>query len=346
MFRVFEGRTADSVWCEIADAFRNGEGAEQPSRVGEMREILHSAMSISNPTQRWITSRTPAINVAFALAEVIWIITGRHDSAFLNYFNRQLPKFAGQTLAYHGAYGRRLRSHLGIDQLQRAYDVLTAKPSSRQIVLQIWDSKIDLPRSSGEEASADVPCNVASILKVRDGKLHWMQIMRSNDVYRGLPYNIVQFTTIQEVIAGWLGLQLGEYNQISNSLHVYARDLDRVSQSRRKPAPVNTDSLAATKDESEQYFRALSGHVETIMDQDNTSEELISVVNTTQLPAPFRNILCVLTAEGLRRRRVVESAVNVMSCCRNPVYRHLFDQWLIRCEKTKVPRSTISAFGG
>src|SRR5438309_6192389 len=120
MFRVFEGPTADSVWCEIADAFRNGEGTEQPSRMGEMREILPSAMSISNPTQRWITSRVPPINIAFALAEVIWILTGRDDSQFLNYFNRQLPKFAGHGPTYHSAYGRRLRSHVGFDQLHRA----------------------------------------------------------------------------------------------------------------------------------------------------------------------------------------------------------------------------------
>src|SRR5437870_303608 len=131
MFRVFEGQSADSVWCEIAHAFRNGEGTVQPSRIGEMREILHSAMSISNPTQRWITSRVPTINIAFALAEVVWILTGRNNSAFLNYFNRQLPKYAGLGVTYHGAYGRRLRSHLGIDQLQRAYEVLCAKRISR-----------------------------------------------------------------------------------------------------------------------------------------------------------------------------------------------------------------------
>src|SRR5436309_9070706 len=101
MFRVFEGRTADSVWCEIADAVRNGEGTEQPSRVGEMREILHSAMSILNPTQRWIISRVPPINIAFALAEAVWILTGRDDSKFLNYFNKQLPNFAGSGRTYH-----------------------------------------------------------------------------------------------------------------------------------------------------------------------------------------------------------------------------------------------------
>ncbi|MGH9905438.1 MAG: thymidylate synthase, partial [Pyrinomonadaceae bacterium] len=205
MFQLFEGQTADEVWGNVAKAFRSGEGTAQPSRAGQTREILHSAMSISDPIQRWITSRTPPINPAFAIAEAIWIISGRNDSAFLNYFNSQLPKYAGDGETYHGAYGYRLRHNLQIDQLDRAYQTLKGKPNSRQVVLQIWDGRIDLPTSSGVEASTDVPCNLMSILKVRNGKLEWMQIMRSNDVYRGLPYNIVQFTTLQEVLAGWLG---------------------------------------------------------------------------------------------------------------------------------------------
>jgi thymidylate synthase len=315
----------------MANAFRNGEGSAQSSRIGETQEILHSAMSISDPTQRWVTSRMPALNLAFGLAEVVWILTGRNDSAFLNYFNRQLPRFAGQGSTYHGAYGYRLRSHLGIDQLRRAYDVLRAKPSSRQVVLQIWDGKIDLPTSSGEEASPDIPCNVASILKVRDGKLQWMQIMRSNDLYRGLPYNIVQFTTMQEVIAGWLDLELGEYNQISNSLHVYEQDLKPIHDSLPMPSCVNTDSLAFCKEDSDVYFNELARDIETIIDQTQPMSILLNTLQESKLPRSFRNMLCVLCAEGARRRAKLEVISEVMRQCTNPAYKQLYDRWLVRC---------------
>src|SRR5205085_7350 len=273
MFRVFEGRTANEVWRKVAIAFRSGEGAVQSSRAGQTREILHSAMSISDPTQRWATSRQPRINIAFAIAEIVWIIIGRNDSAFLNYFNRQLHKYAGHGDTYHGAYGHRFRYHLGIDQLERAYQVLKAKPDSRQVVLQIWDGRSDLPDSSGKEASTDIPCNIVSILKVRGGKLEWMQILRSNDVYRGLPYNLVQFTTLQEIVAGWLGLELGEYNQISNSLHVYEKDLEYISGPSSDQRAINVDSLAFPKEESDEYFNELAHNIETIIDQRVTAKE-------------------------------------------------------------------------
>lgn len=336
MFRVFEGSTADEVWTKVASAFRRGEGSDQSSRAGNTRELLHSAMSISDPTQRWVTSRVPAINPAFAIAETIWILTARNDSAFLNYFNRQLPEYAGHGKTYHGAYGYRLRRHFGIDQIERAYQALNSNPQTRQVTLQIWDSRIDLPSPTGEEASPDIPCNVASILKVRRGRLEWMQILRSNDLYRGLPYNIVQFTTLQEILAGWLGISVGEYNQISNSLHVYVRDLARVEKARLTESLAhvrNSDCLTLPKDESERSFAQLSEHVQTIIDQRISAEALMLNVQRVNLGQSFRNMLCVLSAEGCRRRGSLDIAREIMVECSNPVYKVLFDRWLDRVSR-------------
>jgi thymidylate synthase len=327
MFRVFEGHTADEVWSSAAQAFRSGEGSSQPSRLGEMREILHSAMSISDPTQRWVTSRFPPINPAFAIAEVVWIINGRNDAKFLNYFNSKLPEFAGHDETYHGAYGYRLRQNLGIDQLERAYHALKANPSSRQVVLQIWDSRIDLPNSHGKEAAPDIPCNIVSILKIRNGKLIWMQIMRSNDLYRGLPYNIVQFTTLHEVMAGWLGLDLGEYNQLSDSLHVYKSELESVAKSADIPPPINVDSLICSREESEKRFHELARLIEVTIDERNSAESLASLVKHSKLASSFRNLLAVLCAEGVRRRKGHDLIPEIMSNCGNPALKNVFERW-------------------
>jgi len=346
MFRVFEGPTANDVWRKVASAFCKGEGAEQASRSGETRELLHSAMSISDPSQRWVTSRFPPINPAFAIAEIIWIITGRNDSAFLKYFNRQLPKFAGHSENFHGAYGYRLRHHLGIDQIERAYQVLKHKPESRQVVLQIWDGRIDLPSDIGEEADPDVPCNVVSILKVRRGRLEWMQILRSNDLYRGLPYNLVQFTTLQEVLAGWLDVRVGEYNQISNSLHVYISDMEFINNSvsyEPDDEVRNTDSLAFPKEESERWFRELADHVQLIMNEDVSLDTLILNLQQSKAPEAFRNMLCVLSAEGARRRGSPELSTRIMAECTNPIYKLLFDRWLIRFPTGLKPDETMVA---
>src|SRR5437879_1150771 len=111
------------------------------------------------------------MNIAFALEEVVWIMAGRNDSSFLNYYNTELPKYCGNGPIYHGAYGHRLRKRFGIDQVVRAYEALRRNPDSRQVVIQIWDSIVDLPAADGKPSSEDIPCNIVAMLKVRDKQL-------------------------------------------------------------------------------------------------------------------------------------------------------------------------------
>src|SRR5437588_5329320 len=96
MIRVFDEQTADKVWQEIATHLLDpGLSREQRSRAGVTRELTHALLVVRNPRERWVFSRVPPINPAFAIAEVLWLLAGRQDSAFLNYFNRELPKYAG-----------------------------------------------------------------------------------------------------------------------------------------------------------------------------------------------------------------------------------------------------------
>jgi len=328
MFETFQAETADAVWQKIAKAFRTGTVASaQGSRAGQTREILPAAISIANPRERWVVSRTPPINPAFALAEVIWIMTGRNDSAFLNYFNSALPRYAGKGATYHGAYGYRLRRQLGIDQLDRAYNTLRHKPESRQVVLQIWDGKLDLPQAKGAEAAEDIPCNLISMLKVRDGRLEWTQILRSNDIYRGLPYNFVQFTTMQEIMAGWLGLKLGSYNQISDSLHVYNTDVPSIKGSLKNPVSCNSDSLCLPKKQSDRVFGEMVKAIKVIIRPVTDARQLAKLAAGFDGPQAYKNIISLVCAESARKRKKPAVAAEILSGCDNPVYAQLFLRW-------------------
>lgn len=333
MFRVFERQTADELWLALASAFAQGV-AEQSSRAGATKELLHVALSIQDPRQRFVISRTPPINIAFALAEVLWILGGRNDSAFINYFNRGYSRFCGDGPVYHGAYGDRLRRHLGIDQLERAYDALRANPDTRQVVLQIWDSSIDLPGPTGEPVSKDIPCNIVAMLKIRSGALEWTQIMRSNDLFRGLPYNIIQFTALQEVLAGWLGVRVGSYHQVSDSLHIYEKEVLAVAASRPAEIEDNADSLCLPKADFDPVFAELLSTADRIIDESSTAEQLARAANKAALPQSYRNILFVLCAEGARRRENASMMEEMISTCTNMAYRQLYRRWLSRLQNT------------
>lgn len=334
MFKTFHASNANSVWHKIATEFTGGNTSAQISRAGDTQEILHAAISISNPRERWVVSKTPSINPALAIAEVIWIMNGRNDSSFLNYFCSILPNFAGKGRTYHGAYGYRLRRQFGIDQLDRAYNALKHKPESRQVVLQIWDGRLDLPRVKGKVMAADIPCNLISMLKVRSGKLEWTQILRSNDVFRGLPYNFVQFTTMQEIVAGWLGLEIGSYNQISDSLHVYDENMADIKRSSYVVAARNNDFLGLSKGQSRKVFLEMAEMTEQLVGRSVNVQQLGALLRAFRGPQAYRNMMTVLCAEVARRHKETGAMWELIGNCTNPIYVQLFRRWVATTAKS------------
>lgn len=330
MSTAIQGVTANEVWVQAFNQLLSGQELRgQSGRGGNTRELLHVTFSIENPRERWISARLPPINPAFAIAEVVWIVSGRRDAAFLNYFNRKLPQYAGPGSTYHGAYGYRMRTHFGLDQLNRAFSTLKLKPESRQVVLQIWDPRADLPNEEAIESSSDVPCNVCSLLKVRDGNLEWMQIMRSNDIFRGTPYNFIQFTSLQEIMSGWLGVGVGTYNQLSDSLHLYDTDLSVVGVDVAASSDAaNSDSLACPKTESDQAFKELARRIEHLIADDLDSNELRHLAQCNRIPEAHQNLLRILVAEAARRRGLGAVSSEIVSDCTNPTLVLMWNRWV------------------
>ena len=332
MFQVLEAETADALWLNVAEWFLPGRIARgQHSREGLTGEVLRASLTLQNPRQRWVTSRAPAMNPAFALSEVVWIMCGRNDSAFLNYFNPKLPKFAGSGMAYHGAYGHRLRRHFGLDQLERAYRALKANQNSRQVVLQMWDTTADLPAEDGSPQSMDIPCNLVSLLKLRDGRLEWLQIMRSNDLVLGLPHNIVQFSSLQEILAGWLGVEPASYHHLSDSLHVYERDTPLAEHIAPRALPRNTESIALSKAASERSFAELGALGDHLASPAVDARAAVAGLQGLDVDPQFRSWAAILTADALRRRNAFSAMETVMQDCRNGCLATMFERWLQRC---------------
>jgi thymidylate synthase len=327
---VFQGESANQVWKMAVAALQSADRPAHRSRAGATREILMGTFVLEDPRQRWVVEREPALSVAFAIVEVIGLINGRRDSHYLNYFNPALPRFAGDTSEYHGAYGHRLRSNFGFDQIHRAFLTLQSNPESRQVVLEMWDAAIDFPSSNGTPAAPDIPCNICSLLKIRNGRLYWTQLARSNDLFRGVPYNFVQFTSLQEIIAGWLGCQLGSYTHISDSLHLYDDTLEHAYSSADLVVPRNLDLLSLRKPEADLCWGELNRRLEEFIDANVTETKLDSLARMNGFPESISNLSRIVGADSARRHGYYGLAVELGNACSSEVLRLLWHRWLER----------------
>ena len=329
--RSFDAASADEAWRLAVDAIKDGTDVlRQNGRGGYTSELLHVTIHVHDSRQRWVVSRTPALSVAFAIVEVIGILNGRRDSAYLNFFNPLLPKYAGTGAEYHGAYGHRLRNNLGFDQLERASNALKANGDGRQIVLQIWDATLDFPSDDGTPVADDIPCNICSMLKVRNGRLEWSQIMRSNDIFLGLPHNFVQFMTLQEVLAGWIGIEPGTYTHFADSLHLYEKNADDVFSSIPVPMTPTSDSLALPKHEADPIWREMNKRVDALVQKELTPKEYGTIARLDDAPQAFGNLMAVVAADAARRRKSIDGVHEAIALCENPILMQLWERWAER----------------
>jgi thymidylate synthase len=187
----------------------------------ETRELLGVTLAIASPYGAMPMScpgrkTVPAIGVA----EALQLIAGKSYPRLLTRISRNFAQFMdGEVL--QGAYGPRIRA-----QLPLIVDLLRRDPNTRQAIVQIWDPIADL-----FTGGKDVACTLALHFILRDNTLELHSKMRSQDCWWGLTYDIFQFAELLGTLAHRLGVKPGSITHTVTSLHIYARDFDRVRAS-------------------------------------------------------------------------------------------------------------------
>ncbi|WP_308163899.1 thymidylate synthase [Nonomuraea sediminis] len=228
----------------IADLFTSAvtlamKGQKVSPRGMATRELLDVRLLLIQPRARLLLAPpSRVLNTAFAVAESVWILSGS-DDPWIYGFNSRLRQYAEDDGILRGAYGPRMRrwdSH--IDQLAHALATLRGDPDSRRAVIQLYDPARD---AGGHR---DVPCTLGYRFHLRQGRLHMVTTMRSNDLWTGLPYDMFAATILHELVAGWLGVELGTYRHHVDSLHLYERDVEQAEAVRPSPPSEPLPSLA------------------------------------------------------------------------------------------------------
>lgn len=179
------------------------------------KELLSVSIQLTNPRNRLIYHPQSKYNYAFNVAEMISYLGGINSAQYMDFWNSNYRQFSDNGVNFYGNYGERLKFYIPglINKLKNS-------PNTRQATLSIYNSADMINETK------DTPCTLALDFKIRDNKLYLHTFMRSNDLIWGLMYDLPSFTMIQEIIANTLGIDLGNYNHTTASLHVYRKHWD------------------------------------------------------------------------------------------------------------------------
>jgi len=187
---------------------------------GDAVEIRGALLKLSNPRARLSGTETKG-TIFSCLGELLWYLSGSDDAMMIDYYIKDYSRFAEPDGRVHGAYGPRLYSLRGVNQIENIRKILK-RDDSRKSVIQLFSAE-DL-----EKEYKDVPCTCTIQFFRRGGKLDLFVSMRSNDAFVGLPHDIFSFTMLQEILARDANLEVGNYSHAIGSLHLYDSDRTKV----------------------------------------------------------------------------------------------------------------------
>jgi thymidylate synthase len=216
MIPVFESMD-EALASVVGDILH--QGTVVSPRGIETKELVGASFILSNPRARRITIESRRWSEALAVGEFAWHSAASNRLDFIAYYAPRWASFSDDGKSIPGScYGKKIFSATDLhpSQWEVVRETLTADQSSRRAVLILSDAG-----SVGGAPSRDLPCVVAVQFLIREGKLHSVTTMRSNDAIWGLCYDAYLVTMLQERLALELGVEVGWYQHCATSLHIY-----------------------------------------------------------------------------------------------------------------------------
>ena len=216
MVDIIVNSPAEAVVSAVRRAYGGGGMAEP--RGQRTWELLNASILIREPWRIPFEIAGRGLNNKIGAVEAVQLVAGEPMLERVREIKSLAKLTVDDTGVSHGNYGQRVYGQLG-----RIVDELNGDPGSRQAVMTIFDTNRDLVPGA---KPLDVPCTLAVQFFVRGYALHARTTMRSNDVWLGLPYDLIQFIALQGAVAAAIGLPVGTYYHSVGSLHLYERDVE------------------------------------------------------------------------------------------------------------------------
>ena len=214
------------AYVDLCRMIRDESEFVSAPRGMKIKEKLGVQFRIKNPRDRLPYNEARNFSLSYFIAETLWYMSGSNSTEWISRYASFWKDISDDGKTANSAYGARIfKLHPriadgGLNQWNYVKGELKRDPDSRRAVIHIRTPDDSL------HAVKDVPCTLALQFFIRNNRLHLHVNMRSSDIILGIAYDVPAFTTMQEILANELEVELGEYVHTSNSLHCYERDFE------------------------------------------------------------------------------------------------------------------------
>lgn len=116
-----------------------------------------------------------------------------------------------------------------IDQLQRTIDEIKSNPTSRRMLVSMWN-----PGELDQQALP--PCHYSYQFYVERGALSCVVNQRSADMFLGVPFDIASYALLTHIVAQLTGYEVGTLSWSGTNVHIYENHEDQAQLLLKRPS--------------------------------------------------------------------------------------------------------------
>ena len=186
----------------------------------DTKALFNCGFYINNPMDNHITNKQRKWSLKYAEAEWQWYLSGDPSISKLGELYGKIPpiweKMADSEGNVRSNYGWQWKRNAQIDYVTAK---LKTNPKTRHAAISIFDGKeFDTYRN-------DTPCTYAVQFTIINNELCMSVYMRSNDIWYGFCNDQYQFSSLQQMVADRLNLEIGWYYHHAHNMHLYNNKL-------------------------------------------------------------------------------------------------------------------------
>lgn len=242
----------------LSNVFENG--TDRPDRTGIGSRFINGAMLRWNLADGFPIVTTRKVSPRIAFEEMMLFLRGQTDTKKLEEKNvniwkgnttREFLDNRGLTNLPEGSmgtgyshawrnFGGTLGLTDGVDQIKELLDGLKFDPTSRRHLVTAWNPQ----QNSGTPLP---PCHVMHMYSVENNRLNSCFVMRSNDIYHGLPFNIMGYALLNHIFSKYLNYQPGDLVYMGWDVHLYQHQM-KVAEEQLTRLPMKLPTINITKE--------------------------------------------------------------------------------------------------
>lgn len=202
---------------------------------GAIHELLDVELVLRDPRKSVLSLPIRNMSRRYAAGELLCYIRGTNKKEDFAFYSKSWNKLANPDGTINSAYGYRMFHRIDNSNVPQstenrfhyALTQLLENPETKNAVIMLRDDS-DLD----PEHQKDRCCTLCLCFNIRDGKLNCRTIMRSQDLWLGLPYDVFCFTRLMQIMLynynasceDGKEVQLGTYTHQVLNLHLYEKD--------------------------------------------------------------------------------------------------------------------------